>query len=78
MKRLWAGFGIAAVSLGGWAAPAAAAPQEGECPSDKWYLAPTPGGAVGVPSIDNNADGVSCWMEAGLGFAVRDNSVARP
>jgi hypothetical protein len=68
--------GALCVALGG---PAAADPPIGGCPSPKWELRASPSDDVsGTPSVDVNADGLSCYLEAPEGggiFTVIDNVV---
>jgi hypothetical protein len=69
---------VGALSLA-WAAPAAADPPIGGCPSPKWELRASPTEDVsGTPSVDVNGDGMSCYMEAPEGggiFTIIDNVV---
>ncbi|MGH2580970.1 MAG: hypothetical protein ACRDGP_09025 [Actinomycetota bacterium] len=55
-----------------------ARPPVGGCPTSAWVLRASPTGASGAPSIDQNHDGLSCFLEAPVGsglFTVIDNVV---
>ena len=71
---------VGALSLAS-AGPASADSPIGGCPSPKWELRASPSEDVaGTPSVDVNADGMSCYMEAPEGggiFTIIDN-VVRP
>lgn len=70
---------VGALSLA-WTAPAAARPPIGGCPTPEWELraSPSGGGVSGLPGVDLNGDGMSCWLEAPEGsglFVIMDNVV---
>ena len=61
------------------AAPAAVAkPPVGGCPTSSWELRESPADISGTPSVDQNGDGLSCYLEAPEGggiFTIIDNAV---
>jgi len=77
MRRLLAmtaAIGALALPLAG---SAAAKPPVGGCPSSSWFLAPSPADISGSPSVDQNGDGLSCFLEAPEGggiFTIVDNN----
>lgn len=77
MRRLlvsMAAIGALVVPLAG---SAAAKPPVGGCPSARWFLAPSPTDVSGSPSVDQNGDGLSCFVEAPEGggiFTIVDNN----
>ena len=59
------------------AGPAVAKPPVGGCPSSSWFLAESPDDISGSPSVDQNGDGLSCFLEAPEGggiFTIVDNN----
>jgi hypothetical protein len=55
---------------------AAAKPPVGGCPTASWFLAPSPTGIPGDQSVDQNGDGLSCFLEVPEGggiFTIIDN-----
>jgi hypothetical protein len=60
-------------------APAAVAkPPVGVCPTSEWELRASPPDITGSASVDQNGDGLSCYLEAPEGggiFTIIDNPV---
>jgi hypothetical protein len=56
---------------------ATASPPTRGCPTSEWVLRASPSGGSGVPSVDQNHDGLSCFLEAPRGsglYTVIDNA----
>jgi hypothetical protein len=72
---------IGAASLLAWPNAVGARPPIGECPTGAWEHRAAPSGGSGVPSVDVNGNGLSCWLEAPEGsglFTVIDDVVRAP
>jgi hypothetical protein len=67
-------IGALTLPLGG---SAVAKPPIGGCASSSWFLAESPDDISGSPSVDQNGDGFSCFLEAPEGggiFTIVDNN----
>jgi hypothetical protein len=67
-------LGMLASPLGG---SAVAKPPIGGCPTAEWFLDESPTDITGAQSVDQNGDGMSCFLEAPEGggiFTIVDNN----
>lgn len=76
MRRVLVSIAATAALLFAVAGSAMAKPPVGGCPSSEWFLDESPSDVSGSPSVDQNGDGLSCFMEAPEGggiFTIVDN-----
>lgn len=68
---------IGLMAGGPLAGSAVAKPPIGGCPSPEWFLDDSPDDISGAQSVDQNGDGMSCFLEAPEGggiFTIVDNA----